>query len=132
MEHVGGRGWQETAAGEGPLGSSVNVNQRKVRGNCRPSSTFPSSLQYFSEEGWHPHLELEFLPFQDLSLQAELSHLESDLLFMKYVFVISAVIKRSAAVKNADLVSYKIPRRVLTKVDSPCRRKNVRMGLDSF
>lgn len=34
--------------------------------------------------------------------------------------------------KNADLVSYKIQRCVLTKVDSPCRRKNVRMGLDSF
>lgn len=47
-------------------------------------------------------------------------------------FVHSAVIEGSVVMKNADLMSYKISKCVLTKVDSLCRRKNVRMGLDSF
>lgn len=74
-----------------------------------------------------------FLKFsKDPSLQAESSDPESNLSCARCLVADSAVIKGSAVMLNADLVSYKIPMCVLTKVDSRCRRKNVRMGLDSF
>jgi hypothetical protein len=71
-------------------------------------------------------------PTTDPALQAQSSDLESNSFDAKHLFRGSAVIKGSVVMKNADLVSHKIQRCVLTKVDSPCRRKNVRMGLDSF
>lgn len=74
---AGGARWRQGTAGDssgrGPTWSSVNVNQRKVRGDCRPTSIVPSSLQCSSEEDWHPHLRSwECLPFQG-SLQTRRS-----------------------------------------------------------
>lgn len=66
------------------------------------------------------------------SPQAKSFALGSDLASAEYVVMALAVIEGLAAMSNAGLVSYKIPSRVLAKVDSRCRRKNVRMGLDSF
>lgn len=87
---------------------------QSTQGQGQLSAKFhgPELAAVFFGRGLASSLEVSPLSVfsKDPSLQAESSDLDSNLTHAKYLVVIPAVIKGSAVMSNADLVSYKIPK----------------------
>lgn len=100
VEHVGGRGRQETAAGEGPLGAlsmSINARSGATVGQLPWFQARCSALRkrvgiLIRGAGVSPLPKFS----KDPSLQAESSDPESSLSYARYLVADSAVIKGSA------------------------------------